>query len=138
MELAATAKCFKTDRFYGRSEKFSIKDGLKRIYDEQQYLSHKDSIFFNIGADLIYCCYQSGVIGLEDLEKHSKWFEEWKVYYESLVLDDISKAYAYAEFYQIAKLFDPSYSTYKLTIFYHTLTDEAVDNIDDLEELSFV
>jgi hypothetical protein len=119
-------------------DKFNIENGLKGAYENYTFTTNPGIPFLNSGSSLIYCYSLFGYINEKILTQQEEWFEYWKSQYEQETLDDLSAASRYSLYYDVAVIFDESYSNEKLRHFYSSLTPEDVPDAQDFHSLNEV
>jgi hypothetical protein len=113
-------------------ELFSFEKGVKEAYDNYTFLTENDITLFNSGGDILYCLAVFGMTEIVDKVKLADWYEYWKSTYESISVDSDISALQYAEFLNIANIFQSDYTTQKLQNYYNKLDEENLESSEDL------
>ena len=127
-KLIATAtlkRVLKNDDFW---KQFNIEEGIRKAFDNYEFLTKDDVTFYNSGGDIIYCISVFGMTDLIDVTKLSEWFKYWENIYNGIEINSFAAALQYSEFLNIAKVFQTDYSEEKLIQFYNNITEQNLNN----------
>lgn len=113
-------------------DSFNLEDGIRKAYMSYDFQTKKDVTFYNSGGDILYCMSVFGMNGEVDKEKLNPWVTYWKDIYESNPVDTLMNALQYSEYLNVARVFEPDYSSKKLQDYYSALTAEDIENMNDI------
>lgn len=122
VKIVLTAMCIENIPKLKGNSKYNLAKGIRKAYIAYDFKTEENTTFYNSGADIIYCYNVIGELDHKIIKAHKSWFHYWKKIYEDIELDSFDSALAYAEFYNIAKLFEQNYSNSKLQDFYQSCT----------------
>ncbi len=114
------------------TELFSPEKGIEQAYKNYVFLTENDVTLYNSGGDILYCISVFGMDNIVDKNKLESWYKYWKSIYESMTVSSNIIALQYSEFLNIAKIFQPDYTTKKLQDYYDSLEKENIEVSDDL------
>lgn len=135
IKLIATAMVKNIFKENLSTDLFFPEKGIENVYSKYSFKTQNDVTLYNSGGDILYCI---SVYKMEDLINKSSlmdWYEYWKEIYESTEIDSQVCAVQYAEYLNIAKIFEPNYSVNKLQEYYDSLTTDTIVGYDELNIL---
>jgi len=134
-KLIATAMVKRILRDKLSYESFKSEDGIREAYREYNFQTSNDVTLYNSGGDILYSISAFGMEEEIDKEKLNNWFAYWKDFYESSIVDSLMSALQYSEYLNVARVFEPDYSSKKLQDYYTSLTAEDIEKLDDINIL---
>ena len=116
-------------------ELFAPELGIKKAYNEYDFLTQNDVTLYNSGGDILYCISIYEMNNIIDKSDLMGWYEYWKAIYESTEINSQVCAVQYAEYLNVAKVFESNYSMEKLQKYYDSLSVASIERFDELNIL---
>ncbi len=135
VKLIATAMVKNVLKENLSEELFNPEVGIEKAYREYSFAMQNNVTLYNSGGDVLYC---ASVYKLDDIinkEELENWYKYWKEMYEGMTINSPVSAVQYAEYLNVARIFEEEYSVNKLQEYYDGLKRESVEGFDELNIL---